>query len=78
MGLAAFAFFIVPYMLLAVWLFRLPSALRLGAPPTPWRPLTQFPDPARDQQTLENSANSGENHGAHMTGGNKHEPMVVA
>lgn len=78
MGLAAFVFFIVPYMLLAAWLFRLPSALRLGVPPTPWRPLTQFPDPVRNQQTEINPHNSGANDGAHLTGGDKHEPMVVA
>lgn len=77
MGLAAFVFFIVPYMLLAAWLFRLPSALRLGVPPTPWRPLTDYPDPPRDQRTETNTANSGAHDGSNATGGDKHEPMVV-
>lgn len=78
MGLAAFAFFIVPYMLLAVWLFRLPSALRLGVPPTPWRPLTQFPEPPHDQRTEINTANSEGHDGSQATGGDKHEPIAVA
>jgi hypothetical protein len=76
MGLAAFVFFVVPWMVLAVWLFRLPSALRLGAPSTPWRPLTQFPDPPRDQRTETNPANSGAHDGSQATGGDKHEPFV--
>ena len=78
MGLAAFAFFIVPYMLLAIWLFRLPSALRLGVPPTPWRPLTQYPEPPHDQRTQTNPYNSGDHDGSGATGGDKHEAMVVA
>jgi len=40
MGLTAFVVFVVPRMLLAVWLFRLPIAIRLGAPSAPWRQLT--------------------------------------
>ena len=77
MGLAAFVFFVVPWIVLAVWLFRLPSALRMGAPSTPWRPLTQFPDPPRDQRSETNPANSGHNDGTHLTGGDKHTPYVA-
>ncbi len=77
MGLAAFVFFVVPWMVVAVWLFRLPSALRMGAPSTPWRPLTQFPDPPRDQRSEINPANSGHNDGTHLTGGDKHTPYIA-
>ena len=50
MGLAAFAFFVIPWMAVAVWLFLKPSGFRLGAPAAPWRPLADFPPPQRDQQ----------------------------
>lgn len=50
MGLAAFVFFVVPWMAVAVWLFLRPEGFRLGAPAAPWRPLTDYPSPSRDQQ----------------------------
>ena len=77
MGLAAFVFFVVPWMLVAIWLFRLPSALRLGVAPTPWRPLTRFPDPPRDQRREINPANSGTHDGSGDTGGDKHTPYIA-
>ena len=77
MGLAAFVFFVVPWMLLAAWLFRLPSALRMGVPPTPWRPLTQFPEPPHDQRGETNPFNSGENDGSNAHGGDKHPPSIA-
>ncbi|MCJ2015820.1 hypothetical protein [Methylobacterium sp. J-076] len=77
MGLAAFVFFVVPWMLLAAWLFRLPAALRMGVPPTPWRPLTDFPAPPRDQRTEVNPHNSGTGDGAGPTGGDKHTPYAA-
>ena len=39
MGLAAFVVFVVPWVLLAVFLTRTPTALRLGTAPAPWRSL---------------------------------------
>lgn len=77
MGLAAFVFFIVPWMLAAAWLFRLPSALRMGTNTTPWRPLTQFPDPARDQQAETPAHHAGSADGTGATGGNKHTPYLA-
>ncbi|MCJ2019489.1 hypothetical protein MKK84_18960 [Methylobacterium sp. E-065] len=76
MGLAAFVFFVVPWMVLAFWLFRLPSAVRLGTSATPWRALTDYPDPPRDQRHEVNSYNSGVNDGAGKTGGDKHGPLI--
>lgn len=79
MGLTAFAVFVVPWMLLAAWLFTLPSAIRLGAPSTPWRPLYRFPDTSRDQhpsrQQEFNSYKRGAQSGSGPTGGDKHEPI---
>lgn len=49
-GLAAFVFFVVPWMAVAIWLSLRPSGARLGAPAAPWRPLTDYPPPTRDQQ----------------------------
>jgi hypothetical protein len=39
MGLTAFVVFVVPWVVLAVFLTRSPTILRLGAAPAPWRPL---------------------------------------
>lgn len=50
MGLAAFVFFVAPWMAVAIWLSLRPSSARLGAPAAPWRPLTDYPPPARDQR----------------------------
>lgn len=50
MGLTAFVVFVVPWMLVAAWAFRSPDGFRLGLPATPWRPLTDFPPPQRDQR----------------------------
>lgn len=77
MGLTAFIVFVVPWMLLAAWLFRLPSAIRLGAPSAPWRPLTNFPGPARDQRREINLHNSVSNDGSGRTGGDKHTPIAM-
>ncbi len=37
MGLTAFVVFVVPWVVLALFLTRIPTALRLGAAPAPWR-----------------------------------------
>lgn len=50
MGLAAFVVFVVPWVLLAVWLTRTPTALRLGAPAAPWRVIPTHRDLARAQR----------------------------
>ena len=42
MGIAAFLFFVLPWMAFAAWMYTLPSAIRLGTPPTPWRPLANY------------------------------------
>jgi hypothetical protein len=39
MGLTAFVVFVVPWVVLAVFLTRAPTVLRLGAAPAPWRPI---------------------------------------
>ncbi|MCJ2020815.1 hypothetical protein MKK84_25905 [Methylobacterium sp. E-065] len=79
MGLTAFVVFVVPWMVLAAWLFTLPSAIRLGAPSTPWRQLYRFPDTSRDQhpnrQQEVNSYKRGAHVGSGLTGGDKHEPV---
>ncbi|MGT2486719.1 hypothetical protein ACU4GA_13585 [Methylobacterium oryzae CBMB20] len=49
MGLAAFVFFVVPWMAVAIWMALRPSGARLGTPAALWRPLTDYPPPARDQ-----------------------------
>ena len=48
--LLLFVFFVVPWMAVAIWLSLRPSGARLGAPAAPWRPLTDYPPPTRDQQ----------------------------
>ena len=79
MGLTAFIVFVVPWMLLAAWLFTLPNAIRLGAPATPWRPLYRFPNTTPDQhpnrQRQFNSYKRGAFDGTGPTGGSKHEPI---
>ncbi len=47
MGLTAFAVFVLPWALLAVFLTRSPTALRLGAEPAPWRTLPTHRELAR-------------------------------
>lgn len=78
MGLTAFVVFVVPWMLLAAWLFTLPSAIRLGAPSTPWRPLYPFPDRSSDQhpnrQQQVNTYKRGAHVGSGPNSGAKHEP----
>ncbi|MCJ2070792.1 hypothetical protein MKK75_18685 [Methylobacterium sp. J-030] len=80
MGLTAFIVFVVPWMLLAAWLFTLPNAIRLGAPSTPWRPLYRFPDTSGgqhpNQQQSFNSYKRGAHDGSEPTSGNKHEPIA--
>jgi hypothetical protein len=73
-GLAAFVFFVVPWMAVAIWMSLRPSSVRLGAPATPWRPLTDYPPPAgRDQQRAPEtqSLQSGAAHDG------KHAPIEV-
>ncbi|MCC0808703.1 hypothetical protein FPV16_21265 [Methylobacterium sp. W2] len=84
MGLTAFAIFVVPWMLLAIWLFRFPSAIRLGAPSPPWRPLTpgrdwlleqQRRETIREQQLRESHRRStAAPAGSGLAGRDKHEP----
>lgn len=47
MGLTAFAVFVLPWALLAVFLTRSPTALRLGTAPAPWRALPTHRELAR-------------------------------
>ncbi|WCS27868.1 hypothetical protein LOK46_13905 [Methylobacterium sp. NMS14P] len=47
MGLTAFAVFVIPWVLLAVFLTRSPSVLRLGAAPAPWRYIPTHKEMAR-------------------------------
>jgi hypothetical protein len=72
-GLAAFVFFVVPWMAVAVWMFMRPGNVRLDAPAAPWRPLTDYPPPARDQQAAAEtqSLDSGSAHDG------KHAPIQV-
>ena len=83
MGLTAFALFVVPWMLLAVWLFTLPSAIRLGAPSAPWRPLAvgreqledqQRRDAIRQRQLRESASRDMPNGGALGSGSEETEP----
>lgn len=73
MGLAAFVFFVVPWMAVAIWMSLRPRSVRLGAPATPWRPLTDYPPPQRDQQRA-SETQSLESGGAHD---GKHAPIEV-
>lgn len=75
MGLTAFIVFVVPWMLLAAWLFTLPSAIRLGAPSTPWRPLYNLAGPARGQQREVDRHNRGAHGGSGTTSGYEHGPI---
>ena len=87
MGLTAFALFVVPWMLLAVWLFSLPSAIRLGAPSAPWRPLAlgrekfdeqQRRAAIRDQQLRwSDRRETTSSVGSGSTGGITREPHVM-
>lgn len=47
MGLTAFAVFVIPWVLLAVFLTRSPSVLRLGTAPAPWRYIPTHKEMAR-------------------------------
>jgi hypothetical protein len=74
-GLAAFVFFVVPWMLVAAWLFRSSNpAVRMGLPATPWRPLTDFPPPPRDQRTMVDTSAVPKGAAGH-TGDDKHRPF---
>ncbi|WP_244471794.1 hypothetical protein [Methylobacterium sp. ARG-1] len=75
MGLTAFVVFVVPWVVLAIWLTRSPHLLRLGAPAAPWRPLTKHKDPPRNQHRETSRYNAGTNDGSSPTGGDKHSPM---
>ena len=77
MGLVAFTFFVVPWMVLAAWLSRHPNAIRLGLAPTPWRPLTDNADPERDQRQAIGPHNTGSDDGSGVTGGDKHSPLMT-
>ena len=73
MGLAAFVFFVVPWMAVAAWLFLRPNGFRLGAPAAPWRPLVDYPPTQRDQQRA-TETQSLESSSAHD---GKHAPIQM-
>ena len=50
MGLAAFIAFVVPWVLLATFFNRAPTALRLGAASAPWRYLPTRRENAHEQR----------------------------
>lgn len=54
MGLTAFVIFVVPWVLLTVWLTRSPSVIRLGAPSAPWRQLPPSRDWLQEQERRAN------------------------
>lgn len=77
MGLAAFVFFVIPWMLVAIWIVRSPGGFGSGAPAVPWRALTDFSPPRRDQR------HDGEPDGvpsgaASDTADDKHRPFQTA
>jgi len=73
-GLSAFVFFVVPWMLVAAWLFRSSGGFRMGVPATPWRALTDFPEPQRDQRTIVD-ADAVPKGAANDTADDKHQPF---
>jgi hypothetical protein len=73
-GLAAFVFFVIPWMAVAVWLSLRPTSALLGAPSAPWRPLTDNPPPPRRDQQRAAETSSLESGGAHD---GKHVPLEV-
>jgi hypothetical protein len=75
MGLTAFVVFVVPWVVLAVFLTRTPTVLRLGAAPAPWRPLPTHRDRARDERREPNLARAERTGGAGFASGDKHEPL---
>ena len=77
MGLTAFAVFIIPWVVLALFLTRAPTVLRLGAAPAPWRPLTHGRDRQPSQPRQTNRYNAGTSDGTGPTGGDKHEPIDI-
>lgn len=77
MGLTAFIVFVVPWMLLAVWLFSLPSAIRLGAPSAPWRPLAPGRDQIREQARRETIRNDMAVFRSGSAAGSPHEPHTL-
>ncbi|MDP4006508.1 hypothetical protein [Methylobacterium sp. NEAU K] len=50
MGLTAFVVFVVPWVMLAVFLTRAPSVLRLGAVSAPWRYIPTRKEWAQDDR----------------------------
>ncbi|MGH1571299.1 hypothetical protein ACRAWG_12150 [Methylobacterium sp. P31] len=76
MGLTAFIVFVVPWVVLAVFLTRTPTALRLGAAPAPWRPIPTHRDLAREQRQT-NQRNTQTADGSASATGNKHEPLAM-
>ena len=77
MGLAAFVFFVVPWMLVGYWMFRSSNAVRMGLPATPWRPLTDFPPPPRDQRDAVDTGPVPEG-ASSDTADAKHRPLEIA
>lgn len=72
MGLTAFVVFVLPWALLAVFLTRAPTALRLGTEPAPWRALPTKRELARahrrethpqDTRTSDSAPSSRDQHG---------------
>ncbi|MCJ2136227.1 hypothetical protein MKK69_19600 [Methylobacterium sp. J-026] len=74
MGIAAFVFFVVPWMAVAVWLFLKPGGFRQGVPAAPWRPLADYAPPQRDQQHAAETT-SLESGAAHD---GKHAPIQIS
>jgi hypothetical protein len=72
-GLAAFVFFVVPWMAVAIWLSMRPSGARLGVPAAPWRTLTDNPPPSRDQQRAPETHSMG----SATAHDGKHAPIEV-
>jgi hypothetical protein len=72
MGLTAFVVFVVPWALLAAWLTRSPTALRLGTPAAAWRPIPTRRDLATAQRRDTNPHRSRSQDGAASTGGARH------
>ena len=72
MGLTAFVVFVVPWALLAFWLTRSPTALRLGTPAAAWRPIPTRRDLAAAQRRATNPHLSRSRAEAASPGGSRH------
>lgn len=77
MGLTAFIVFVVPWVVMAVFLTRAPTVLRLGAAPAPWRPLPTRRDLSRDQRRGVSQRDARTAGGSDATGRDRHEPLAM-